>query len=275
MLGYINFIRYCMDIVALIVYFIFLYRVVDALLFEIQTYTNANAQIEVSPKGTRIFSKWFAGITGVGLIILMAWLFIPLVLCTPMVIAGKPIGIPKEVLSNHKDEIAFIWLAIGLALVGLTGKRLLESLTKRVKKKRKYTEVYLWGKEYSLLLLLQAFVTCMCFLILLGAIVGNYNDTIGTAWKILVWVDYIMLIINGVFIHQKLYIFDNGLVTYQKYRKAGFGQKEELEIIVDESNKMKIKMKGKELFILVINAKDYVKSIQKEELKNFEERKWN
>lgn len=35
MLGYINFIRYCMDIVALIVYFIFLYRVVDALLFEI------------------------------------------------------------------------------------------------------------------------------------------------------------------------------------------------------------------------------------------------
>ena len=250
MLGYINFIRYCMDIVAFIGCFIFLYRVVYALLFEIQTYTNTSAQIEVSPKGTRIFFKWFTTIMGIGVIILMAWFYIPLVLCTPMVIAGKPIGVPGEVLSNHKDEIAFIWLAIGLGLFGLTGKRLLESLTKRVKKKRKYTEIYLWGKEYSLLLLLQAFVTCMCFLILLGAIVGNYNDTIGMSWKILVWVDYILLIINGVFIHQKLYIFDNGLVTYQKYRKAGFGQKEDLEIIVDESNKMIMKMKGEELFIL-------------------------
>lgn len=241
---------YCMNMVVFVIYFVAWYKAFSTIIFEVQTYKNSNFQIDITPRGSSIFFKWFAGVFGAGLILLMAYLYIPAALCVPSVIAGESIGAVGEALSQYKEVIALLWLAICIVLLVITGKRLLESLTRRVKKKKKKVEIFLYGKEYSLLLLAQAFVTCMCFLILLGAIVGNYNDTIGMAWKIFVWVDYILLIINGVFIHQKLYIFDNGLVTYQKYRKAGFGQKEDLEILVDESNKMIMKMKGEELFIL-------------------------
>ena len=76
---------------------------------------------------------------------------------------------PKEsamltgvIFSNYKGKIAFIWIVIIIMLFVMIEKRVLRTLTKRVKEKKEYTEIYLWGREYSILLLLQAFVTSVC-----------------------------------------------------------------------------------------------------------------
>ena len=241
---------YCMNMIFFITCFIVLYKVLGGLLFEVQTFINSKMEIEVSPRGTRIFFKWLAGISGAGMIYLMGLLYMPAILCTPKILAGESIGIPGEILSNHKGAIAFYWIAVVVTLLGLTGMRLLESLTKRVKRKKKQTEIYLWGREYSVFLLLQAFTTSICLLILVGSLVGRYTSSIGKIWEIAAWADCVLVLVNGMYIHQKLFIFNNGLVTYQKYLKVGFDQKEELEFVIDDSNNVKIKFKGEETFVL-------------------------
>lgn len=241
---------YCMNMFSFIACFIALYKLVGGLLFEVQTFINSQMETEVSPRGTRIFCKWLVGISGAGLIYLMGWLFMPVILCTPKILAGESIGIPGEILSNHKGTIAFYWIAVAITLLVLTGMRLLESLTKRVKRKKRQTEIYLWGREYSVFLLLQAFATSICMLTLVGSLAGGYTSLIEIIWKISAWADYVLVLINGMYIHQKLFIFNNGLVTYQKYLKAGFGQKEELEFFIDDRNNVKIKFKGEEMFVL-------------------------
>ena len=150
----------------------------------------------------------------------------PAILCTPKILGGESIEIPGEVLSSHNGAIAFYWIAITVILLGLTGMRLLESLAKRVKIKKKQTEIYLWGREYSVFLLLQAFATSIYLLVLVGSLVGGYTSSIEKIWKIAVWADCVLVLVNGMYIHQKLFIFNNGLVTYQKYLKVGFDQKE-------------------------------------------------
>ena len=241
---------YCLNMFIFVVCFIVLYKVWGGLLFEVQTFINSKGETEVSPKGTRIFCKWLAGISGVGMICLMGWLYMPAILCTPKILGGESIEIPGEVLSSHNGAIAFYWIAITVILLGLTGMRLLESLAKRVKIKKKQTEIYLWGREYSVFLLLQAFATSIYLLVLVGSLVGGYTSSIEKIWKIAVWADCVLVLVNGMYIHQKLFIFNNGLVTYQKYLKVGFDQKEELEFVIDDSNNVKIKFKGEETFVL-------------------------
>ena len=147
---------------------------------------------------------------------------------------------PKEsamltgvIFSNYKGKIAFIWIVIIIMLFVMIEKRVLRTLTKRVKEKKEYTEIYLWGREYSILLLLQAFVTSVCLLILVGCLTGGYTKSVEKIWKVSVWVEYVLVFINGMYAHQKLFIFKNGIVTYHKYRKENFGIKEDLEIVIE------------------------------------------
>ena len=53
-----------------------------------------------------------------------------------------------------------------------------------------------------------------------------------------------------MYTHQKLFIFDNGVVTYHKYQKEGFGEKEDLEIVEDDSDRILIRFKGENKFEL-------------------------
>lgn len=114
-----------------------------------------------------------------------------------------------------------------------------------MKEKKEYTEIYLWGREYSILLLLQAFVTSVCLLILVGCLTGGYTKSVEKIWKVSVWVEYVLVFINGMYAHQKLFIFKNGIVTYHKYRKENFGIKEDLEIVIEKVIEYKSNLRGK------------------------------
>ena len=174
----------------------------------------------------------------------------PVILYTPRILSGVSIGIQGDVLSNHQEEIAFIWIAVACFLFVLTGRRLLLALTQRVQIKRKRTEIYLWGREYWILLLVQALATSVCLFVLVGSLTGGYTEAVEKIWKISAWAEYILALINGMYTHQKLFIFDNGVVTYHKYQKEGFGEKEDLEIVEDDSDRILIRFKGENKFEL-------------------------
>mgnify|MGYP007042474888 CR=1 FL=1 len=126
---------------------ILLCKAFGGVIFEVQTYINSKREVEVSPRGTRIFSKWFAGILGIFFIYILAGYYMPVILYTPRILSGVSIGIQGEVLSNHQEEIAFIWIAVACFLFVLTGRRLLLALTQRVQIKRKRTEILFMGKR--------------------------------------------------------------------------------------------------------------------------------
>ena len=85
----------------------------------------------------------------------------------------------------------------------------------------------------------------------------GYTKSVENIWKVSVWVEYVLVFINGMYVHQKLFIFKNGIITYHKYRKENFGIKEDLEIVIEKSNRVQVKFKGKALFVcmaLVIDS---------------------
>ena len=139
---YYSFVFYCMVMFSFIACIILLCKAFGGVIFEVQTYINSKREVEVSPRGTRIFSKWFAGILGIFFIYILAGYYMPVILYTPRILSGVSIGIQGEVLSNHQEEIAFIWIAVACFLFVLTGRRLLLALTQRVQIKRKRTEIY-------------------------------------------------------------------------------------------------------------------------------------
>lgn len=250
MVVYYSFVFYCMVMFSFIACIILLCKAFGGVVFEVQTYINSKREVEVSPRGTRIFSKWFAGILGIFFIYILAGYYMPVILYTPRILSGVSIGIQGEVLSNHQEEIAFIWIAVACFLFVLTGRRLLLALTQRVQIKRKRTEIYLWGREYWILLLVQALATSVCLFVLVGSLTGGYTEAVEKIWKISAWAEYILALINGMYTHQKLFIFDNGVVTYHKYQKEGFGEKEDLEIVEDDSDRILIRFKGENKFEL-------------------------
>ena len=77
----------------------------------------------------------------------------------------------------------------------------------------------------------KALATSVCLFVLVGSLTGGYTEAVEKIWKISAWAEYILALINGMYTHQKLFIFDNGVVTYHKYQKEGFGEKEDLEIV--------------------------------------------
>ena len=250
MVVYYSFVFYCMVMFSFIACIILLCKAFGGVIFEVQTYINSKREVEVSPRGTRIFSKWFAGILGIFFIYILAGYYMPVILYTPRILSGVSIGIQGEVLSNHQEEIAFIWIAVACFLFVLTGRRLLLALTQRVQIKRKRTEIYLWGREYWILLLVQALATSVCLFVLVCSLTGGYTEAVEKIWKISAWAEYILALINGMYTHQKLFIFDNGVVTYHKYQKEGFGEKEDLEIVEDDSDRILIRFKGENKFEL-------------------------
>ena len=133
---YYSFVFYCMVMFSFIACIILLCKAFGGVIFEVQTYINSKREVEVSPRGTRIFSKWFAGILGIFFIYILAGYYMPVILYTPRILSGVSIGIQGEVLSNHQEEIAFIWIAVACFLFVLTGRRLLLALTQRVQIKR-------------------------------------------------------------------------------------------------------------------------------------------
>ena len=85
----------------------------------------------------------------------------------------------------------------------------------------------------------------------------GYTKSVENIWKVSVWVEYVLVFINGMYAHQKLFIFKNGIITYHKYRKENFGIKEDLGIVIEKSNRVQVKFKGKALFVcmaLVIDS---------------------
>lgn len=255
------FVIYCMEVIALLGWIIILCKANGGIIFEVQTFRNSQKEIEVSPRGVRIFSKWVGGISGIIMIGILGKVIMPDILWIPNILKEKSAAMPKEsamltgvIFSNYKGKIAFIWIVIIIMLFVMIEKRLLRTLTKRVKEKKEYTEIYLWGREYSILLLLQAFVTSVCLIILVGCLAGGYTKSVEKIWKVSVWVEYVLVFINGMYAHQKLFIFKNGIVTYHKYRKENFGIKEDLEIVIEKSNRVQVKFKGKEISILECTA---------------------
>ena len=65
MVVYYSFVFYCMVMFSFIACIILLCKAFGGVVFEVQTYINSKREVEVSPRGTRIFSKWFAGILGI------------------------------------------------------------------------------------------------------------------------------------------------------------------------------------------------------------------
>ena len=65
MVVYYSFVFYCMVMFSFIACIILLCKAFGGVIFEVQTYINSKREVEVSPRGTRIFSKWFAGILGI------------------------------------------------------------------------------------------------------------------------------------------------------------------------------------------------------------------
>ena len=160
------FVIYCMEVIALLGWIIILCKANGGIIFEVQTFQNSQKEIEVSPRGVRIFSKWVGGISGIIMIGILGKVIMPDILWIPNILKEKSAAMPKEsamltgvIFSNYKGKIAFIWIVIIIMLFVMIEKRVLRTLTKRVKEKKEYTEIYLWGREYSILLLLQAFVT--------------------------------------------------------------------------------------------------------------------
>lgn len=59
------FVIYCMEVIALLGWIIILCKANGGIIFEVQTFRNSQKEIEVSPRGVRIFSKWVGGISGI------------------------------------------------------------------------------------------------------------------------------------------------------------------------------------------------------------------
>ena len=146
MVVYYSFVFYCMVMFSFIACIILLCKAFGGVIFEVQTYINSKREVEVSPRGTRIFSKWFAGILGIFFIYILAGYYMPVILYTPRILSGVSIGIQGEVLSNHREEIAFIWIAVACFLFVLTGRRLLLALTQRVQIKES-VQKSIYGEE--------------------------------------------------------------------------------------------------------------------------------
>lgn len=103
MVVYYSFVFYCMVMFSFIACIILLCKAFGGVIFEVQTYINSKREVEVSPRGTRIFSKWFAGILGIFFIYILAGYYMPVILYTPRILSGVSIGIQGEVLSNHQE----------------------------------------------------------------------------------------------------------------------------------------------------------------------------
>mgnify|MGYP000656482224 CR=1 FL=1 len=70
---YYSFVFYCMVMFSFIACIILLCKAFGGVIFEVQTYINSKREVEVSPRGTRIFSKWFAGILGILFYLYSGW----------------------------------------------------------------------------------------------------------------------------------------------------------------------------------------------------------
>lgn len=275
---YYSFGLYIMNNVVLTVWLVLYVLSLFSLLFEVMTFTNGKRQVEVSPKGTRIFGKILALTTAVGLAVLLLWLYIPILFETPKIMSGESLGISGEVLSGYRNEIFIFWAVCLVISVLIIGRSLLLSLTKRIKKSKKRTQIFIWGREYSICLLIQAFVTAMCLLILIGSWTGTYSEQIQTFWNCIIWIELGMTLINGVLIHQKIIIYNNDLLVYAKYGKQGFGTKEDMEIMDDGANKVKIRIKkditfsvgcspmGKEELLAYFGADNSIRESEKNNL---------
>ena len=101
MVVYYSFVFYCMVMFSFIACIILLCKAFGGVIFEVQTYINSKREVEVSPRGTRIFSKWFAGILGIFFIYILAGYYMPVILYTPRILSGVSIGIQGEVLSGR------------------------------------------------------------------------------------------------------------------------------------------------------------------------------
>lgn len=93
MVVYYSFVFYCMVMFSFIACIILLCKTFGGVIFEVQTYINSKREVEVSPRGTRIFSKWFAGILGIFFIYILAGYYMPVILYTPRILSGVSIGI--------------------------------------------------------------------------------------------------------------------------------------------------------------------------------------
>lgn len=89
---------------------------------------------------------------------------------------------------------------------------------------------------------------------MVGCLTGGYTKSVENIWKVSVWAEYVLVFINGIYAHQKLFIFKNGIVTYHKYGRENIGIKEDLEIVIEKSNRVQVKFKGKEISILECTA---------------------
>ena len=245
---YYSFGLYCMNNIVLIASMIFIVHCLFGLLFQVQTYTNAKREVEVSPTGTRYFFRILATIVFVGLLILLIKLYVPITLCTPKILSGTSLGVRGEVLSNYRGQIAVFWVLCILILLFFTGKKLLFTLTKRIKRLKGRTEIFIWGKTYSICLLLQSILLAQGVLILVGTLCGQYSDVIQVLWIFYVYAELILIIINGILEHQKIIIFNNGLVVYSKFRKEGFARREDIEIGIENQEVVKIRIKGLDIF---------------------------
>ena len=76
---YYSFVFYCMVMFSFIACIILLCKAFGGVVFEVQTYINSKREVEVSPRGTRIFSKWFAGILGIFFIYILAGYYMPVI----------------------------------------------------------------------------------------------------------------------------------------------------------------------------------------------------
>ena len=119
MATYYAFVIYCMEVIALLGWIIILCKANGGIIFEVQTFRNSQKEIEVSPRGVRIFSKWVGGISGIIMIGILGKVIMPDILWIPNILKEKSAAMPKEsamltgvIFSNYKGKIAFIWIVI-------------------------------------------------------------------------------------------------------------------------------------------------------------------
>ena len=260
-----NVFQYFVLIIAFIGGTLLLGRCFGEVFGKIPTYTNSDHEIDVSPfiRANRLCLS----VLGLFMLGIYIYVVIPIFLETPKIIAGIANQDELQYLLGRK-VIAFFWLIIIIGLLIITAKEMLTYLSKRVKVKKRCTEVYLWGIDYPIALCIRTSATCICMLAIVCLITDRYNFYIDLYWKVGLCVNFILtFLIDGLFYYQKIYIFDNGLVTFKKYKKECITERDNLDFVLDDTSKVTVKVQGKNQLIIYCNypGKEEIKNLINEE----------
>lgn len=233
--------------------YIFMYKIIFLYLFDINP--NRNLVESLPTKKQILLKKVFLG---TGLIIVCGiFLFISgFFRYTPQVLASV-YNLNNYIFNDHikhyiehldNEYCAIIWFILVISLQISTGIRLKHSFSNKIRIYENTAIINLCGYEYSLFLVAQEFIAAICVGVIFLTICGFYNNTIQILWDCSMYFGSIVVLINGIFTHQRMVILDSGVVTYSKYAKQGVCKKEDINFIINESKVVKVMIKGEEMF---------------------------